>query len=198
VTQTAKTAEFFYELASSYSYLAATQIAGIEARTGAKIRWRPMLLGGVFQATGNVMPGANPYKLRYLLHDCQRWAKRYGVPFHAPSRFPINTVKALRLCLQAEARGRQPELALSLFRAYWGEDADISDDTTLTGLCEAAGLPGAELLLGCADPAIKAALKEHTDEAVRRGVFGAPAIFIGDELFWGNDRLDFVEEALRG
>ena len=193
-----KELDFFYELTSPYSYLAATQMPALIARTGAKVRFRPMLLGAVFQQTGNVMPGANPVKARYMIKDLARWAAAYGVPLRFPSRFPLSTVKALRLCVQAEETALQQELALRLFHAAWADDADINDDAVLRPLLTEIGLPADELLEGCQAPAVKDALRATTDEAVRRGVFGAPSFFVGDELFFGNDRLPFVMDALRG
>jgi phosphomannomutase/phosphoglucomutase len=189
--------EFFYDLGSPYSYLAATQLPGLSQRTGAEVVWRPMLLGAVFAATGNTMPAANPQKGRYLMADLERWARHLQVPYRFPSRFPMNTLKAMRLCVQAEKLLRQEALAQRLFRAYWAEDADISDDATLRRLLLEVGLPADELLAGCGRPEVKDALRHQTEEAVRRGVFGAPAFFVGDDLYWGNDRLMFVEEALQ-
>lgn len=196
VRRGARRVEFFYDLGSPYSYLAATQVAGLAARTGAEVVWRPMLLGGVFQSTGNVMPGANPYKARYMLKDLGRWAALYGVPLRMPSRFPMNTIKAMRLCLQAQAYGRQEALALRLYEDYWARDADLNDEATLRAALVAVGLPADELLAGCAKQEVKDGLRLQTEEAVRRGAFGAPAFFVGDDLFWGNDRLHFVEAAL--
>lgn len=192
-----KRLEFFYDLSSPYSYLAATQLQALGERTGAAVIWRPMVLGAIFQHSGNTLPAAAPAKSRYLLQDLARWASLYRVPFRFPSRFPSSTVKALRLCVQAEARGRQEALALRLFGAYWSEDADLTDDATLRRLLAEVDLPADQMLQGCADQAVKDALRAHTDEAAHRGVFGAPTFFVGDEMFWGNDRLHFVEAALR-
>lgn len=189
------TIDFFFDLSSPYSYLAATQLPALAARTGATIRWRPMALAGVFAATQNRMPAESPPKAVYMLADLHRWAARYGVPFRFNSRFPLNTIPAMRLVLVGDRHGRAEAVALEAFRRVWAEDLDPNPPEQLAAIAAAAGLPaGAEA--GVTDPAIKAALIANGEEAVARGVFGAPAMLLGDQLFWGNDRLDFLEEAL--
>jgi 2-hydroxychromene-2-carboxylate isomerase len=188
------TLDFFFDLSSPYSYLAATQLPALAARTGATVRWRPMVLFAVFQAAHNHMPAESPVKARWMLVDLARWSERYGVPFRMNSRFPMNLIPAMRLVLVGERHGRAQEVALEAFRRAWAADEDANAD--LAGIAAAAGLPaGAERAVS--DPEIKDALRANTDEAIARGAFGAPAMLVGDELFWGNDRLDFVEAALR-
>ncbi|MCB9686692.1 MAG: 2-hydroxychromene-2-carboxylate isomerase [Alphaproteobacteria bacterium] len=188
--------DLYFDLSSPYSYMAATQLPAIAQRHGATIRWKPMVLMAVFDAAGNRMPASSPTKARWMLRDLKRWSDRYGVPFRLNSRFPLNTIPAMRLVLVGERHGRSQEVALEAFRRMWVEDVDINTPDQLAGIARAAGLPdGAEAEV--ADPEIKAALKASTDEAIARDVFGAPAIFVGDQLFFGNDRLDFVEDALR-
>src|SRR5262245_42568223 len=118
----AKRVEFFFDIGSPYSYLAATQMDGLAKQTGAEVRWRPFLLGGVFKSAGNTMPAAVPNKGRYMLHDLVRWARHYDVPFKMSTRFPQNSLRAMRACTYAAEQGRSRELALALFRAYWVED----------------------------------------------------------------------------
>jgi 2-hydroxychromene-2-carboxylate isomerase len=189
------TLEFFYDFTSPYSYLASTQVEAAAARAGAAVRWRPFLLGGVFKATGNRAPLETPAKGRHMLVDLQRWARRLGVPLRFPGTFPIPTVLALRCALAAEGEGKLVPFSQAVFRAAWADEQDVSSPEVLAGLADDVGLDGTTLLP--AAPGFKEALIRQTNEAVERGAFGAPTFFVGDELFVGNDRLDFVEEALQ-
>jgi len=188
--------EFFFDLTSPYSYLAATQLPALAARAGAVVSWRPMVLGGVFKGSHNASPASVAAKSAYMLADLARWSAYYQVPLRFNSRFPVNAISAMRLILVAEEIGKGPLLTELAFRAVWAEDRDVSAPAELTALAQAAGLPeGAEARIG--EQGIKDRLRANTDEAVHRGAFGAPAMFVGDELFWGNDRLHFVEAALK-
>lgn len=187
--------DFFFDLSSPYSYLAATRLPALAERTGAEIRWRPMVLYAVFGATGNRMPAESPPKAQWMLGDLGRWSTHYGVPFRMNSRFPVNALQAMRLILVGERHGRAEQVATEAFRRVWAEDRDVTSPDELQQIAAAAGLPG-DATAAITDPAIKDALKANTDEAIRRGVFGAPAFLVGDTLFWGNDRLHFVEQAL--
>ena len=182
--------EFFYDYVSLYSYLANSQLNTLD---GADIVYRPMLLGAVMEATGNRAPGIVEAKEKYLHVDAERWAKRYSMPFNWNPLFPQNTVNALRLALVAEKKGVFEAVHRPLFDAIWVEEKDISDVSVLTEIATNAGL--------CFDDtqeqAIKDALKANTSEAVDRGVFGAPTFFVGDEMFFGNDRFDFIKEEIR-
>jgi phosphomannomutase/phosphoglucomutase len=190
--------EFFYDVGSPYCYLAATQLTELVARTAATVRFVPVVLGRVLAAAGTGPLGAA--RLRYLQADVGRWARRLKVPLHFPSRFPCNSMQALRLCVQAAqlSEAAHQALALRLLRAYWVEDQDLLDPRSLTRLVQSVGLPAAELLQGCARPEVRDALRDRTEDAIARGVFDAPSFVVDGELFWGNDRLDFVEAALRG
>ncbi len=187
--------ELFYDFVSPYSYLASTRVEALAARTGATLRWRPFLLGAVFKATGNHAPLETPAKRRHMWLDLQRWARRLGVPLVQPAGFPASSVLALRSALAAEASGNLAPFTHALYRATWGEGQDVSRPEVISAAATAAGLDGAALL--AAAPGFKEALARQTQEAIDRGAFGAPALLVGDELFVGNDRLDFVEEALR-
>ncbi len=187
--------ELFFDLSSPYSYLASTQIEGVAARAGAEVAWRPMVLGAVFKATGNTMPAQVAAKARYMLADLTRWAESYGVPFRFSTRFPMNTIKAMRMIVAAEAEGKAGALTRALFHVMWADDGDLTDEATLRAACAAAGVDADKTLAAVEDPAVKERLRAYTDEAIARGAFGAPAIFVGDQLFWGNDRLEFVEKA---
>lgn len=193
-----KSVEFFFDLVSPYSYLAATQLEGLARRTGAKLVWKPMVLGAVFKATGNATPALIPIKANYMVTDLGRWAKRYGVQFQMNSRFPMSSMRAMRLIVAAEPTGRSGALAERLFAAAWAEDRDITSDDELRSICEELGLAPEPLLAAVETQPVKDKLRQYGEEAVSRGVFGAPAIFVGDQLFWGNDRLDFAEAALGG
>lgn len=191
-----KSVELFFDVGSPYSYLAATQIERIAERSGATVAWKPMVLGAVFKATENDMPARCPAKARYMLADLARFAALYGVPFKMSSRFPVNGLRAGRLVVAAGAPESVGALVLALFRAVWVDDRDPSDPAVLADVANGVGLDGAALVGAIDDAAVKDALRANTDDAIARGVFGAPSFFVGDQLFWGNDRLDFVERAL--
>jgi 2-hydroxychromene-2-carboxylate isomerase len=188
------TLEFFYDFVSPYSYLASTRVEAEVARVGGTVRFRPFLLGGVFNATGNKAPIEVAAKAPYLVTDCSRWAKRLGVPFAWPARFPVLTVLPLRAAFAAEKRGKLVPYTHAMYRAYWVEGRDISDAAVVADVATRAGLDGAALVAEA--PSFKEALKAQTQEAVDRGSFGAPTFLVGQEMFIGNDRLDFAIEAL--
>ncbi|AYF89210.1 2-hydroxychromene-2-carboxylate isomerase [Pseudomonas sp. JS3066] len=193
-----KTVEFFFDLGSPASYLAWTQLPGICARTGATLHYRPMLLGGVFQATGNASPAAVPAKARHTMIDMQRFARRYDVPMHFNPFFPINTLTLMRAAIGVQMR--QPErfgaYLDAMFRALWQDKRNLGDPVVLAAVLQEAGFDPQAMLALVGEQEVKDALKAVTEEAVKRGVFGAPTCFVGEEMFFGQDRLDFVEEAL--
>ena len=191
-----KRVEFFYDYASTYSYLAHREIEAIAERCGAELVFRPMVLGFVFKATGNSMPASVPAKAAYMVQDVRRWVRHTGLPFHMPSVFPVNTIRALRGACATLEDGTFRAYHHAVMKAYWANDQDIGDADVLAGIATAAGLDGPALVARCETEAVKATLKKNTDEAVARGVFGAPTFFVGDEMFWGNDRLEFVAAAL--
>jgi 2-hydroxychromene-2-carboxylate isomerase len=191
-----KRIEFFFDYASTYSYLAHRAVEELAARHDAELVFRPMVLGFVFKATGNNMPAAVPAKAAYMVHDVRRWVRHYGLPFHMPSVFPVNTIRALRAAVAALEDGIFLPFHHSVMTGYWANDQDIGDPEVLTALATAAGLDGARLVGRADEPGVKDRLKKNTDEAIERGAFGAPTFFVGDQMFWGNDRLHFVEEAL--
>lgn len=188
------TLEFFYDFVSPYSYLAATRVEEVARRTGAELRWRPFLLGGVLKAADNKAPADTPAKYHHVKVDVGRWAGRLGVPIAFPEKHPFSTVLAMRCALAAEARGKLVPFTHAAFRAAWVEGRDLTSPEVLSALATSVGLEGA---LVAAATEYKAALVAQTEEAVRRGAFGAPTFFVGEEMFVGNDRLDFVEQALR-
>jgi 2-hydroxychromene-2-carboxylate isomerase len=193
-----KTFEFWFDFGSPAAYLAFTQIPSIEAATGAKAIYRPMLLGGVFQATGNHSPATIPAKGKYIFNDFNRYAKRYGVPFNSNPHFPINTLLLMRGA--AGMQQQQPDQFVAycsaIFQAIWIDALNMNDPATVGAALHKSGFDPHKLMALANDQATKDALKASTTEAVSRGVFGAPTFFIGDQMFWGQDRLDFVKEAL--
>ena len=191
-----KQVEFFYDYASTYSYLAHLAIEELAVKREAELVFKPMVLGFVFKASGNSMPAAIPAKAAYMVHDVRRWVRHYGLPFHMPSIFPVNTIRALRTAVAALEDGVFPAYHHAVMRAYWANDQDIGDVEVLASIATSAGLDGPRLVARSDEPGVKERLKANTDEAIARGVFGAPTFFVGDEMFWGNDRLHFVDEAL--
>ncbi len=189
------TFDFFYDLGSPYSYLASTQLAGIEERTGAKARLLPVTLGGLRKSTGHQLPP--PMQLKYMSEDTARWAKQYGVKMQIPKVFPASTIKALRAVIAAGRAGKDREAMQALFHTYWAEGDDLSDAAIIERALTAAGLDGKALIVATDDPEVKDALRRNTDLALARGVFGVPTFFVGERSFWGNDRLQFVERELR-
>lgn len=193
----ARMVEFFYDLGSPYTYLASTRIEAVVERHGAVLAWRPFLLGGLFKALSiDAWGSQSEAKARYVALDLERWAARYEVPFRMNPQFPVNTLKAMRMVVAAEERGDAMPLVRRLFPAMWAEGQDLADPEVLVRLADEAGLSGRRLLERTAAGHVKDRLRANTEEALARGVFGAPSIFVGDSLFFGNDRLTFVEDAL--
>lgn len=191
-----KTVEFFFDVGSPSSYLAWTQLPGIAAAAQARIVWRPMLLGGVFKATGNQSPVAIPSKGRYMLQDLARFAKRYDVPLAFNPYFPINTLTLMRGAAgYLDSDKFQPYLQ-AIFEALWVRQQNLGKPEVVAEVLNAAGLDVAEFERLVGLDAVKQRLMENTEEAVKRGVFGAPTCFVDDEMHFGQDRLDFVAEAL--
>ena len=194
-----KTVEFYFDLGSPATYLAYTQLPKICAQTDSNLIYIPMLLGGVFKATGNASPAMIPAKGRYMVEDLDRYAKRYGVPLKFNPHFPINTLMLMRAVMGIQLR--QPERFRAfidcLFNALWVEGRALDEPATVAAVLIEHGFDPQEVLALTNDESVKTALKDNTDTAVKRGVFGAPSMFVGSQLFFGQDRLDFVEEALR-
>jgi 2-hydroxychromene-2-carboxylate isomerase len=189
--------EFFFDVGSPASYLAWTQVPGLCQRTGATLHYRPMLLGGVFKATGNASPAAVPAKGRYSGQDMQRFARRYGVTLTMNPHFPVNTLVAMRLATAAVDSDQRDTVLAALFEGLWLQEKNLADVDVLGRALADAGLDPEDWAARAQEQAVKDRLKATTEEAVARGVFGAPTFFVGDEMFFGQDRLDFVEDALR-
>jgi len=193
-----KQVEFFFDFGSPTSYLAYTQLPKIAAECGAQIAWRPMLLGGVFKATGNTSPVTVPAKGRWMSDDIARWARRYGVPFAFNPHFPVNTLTLMRGAVglqlrQPDSFGRYVD---AVFNAMWAAPRNLGDPAVLAAALGEAGFDAQAFMALVNDPEVKARLVANTEEAVARGVFGAPTCFVGEQMYFGQDRLDFVREAL--
>lgn len=193
-----KSVDFLFDFGSPAAYLAWTQLGKLASDTGATVVPQPILLGGVFQATGNRAPITVPAKGAYLFKDLDRYARSYGVPLVMNPHFPINTITLMRVDVGLLESGNTRLAAYrdAVFRAIWAEQRNMGDAATVSEVLGAAGLDAAAALAMAADPQVKESLKTRTQQAVDRGVFGAPTFFVGDEMFWGQDRLDFVRAAL--
>ncbi len=188
-----KTIEFFFDFGSPTAYLAHTQLSAIAERSGAELVYRPMLLGGVFQATGNTTPAAIPAKGKYMGRDIARCAARYGEPYHSNPHFPVNTLNVMRGAVAAQQDGVLKSYMDAVYRAVWVDQKNTADPEVFAEVLVTAGLDAENFAERIQDPAIKDGLKSNTQEAVERGVFGAPTMFVGEEMFFGQDRLDYVE-----
>jgi 2-hydroxychromene-2-carboxylate isomerase len=185
----AKTLEFLFDFGSPTSYIAYKRLPPIVARTGAVVDYVPMLLGGVFKATGNASPAEIPAKGRWMNADLARFARKYGVTFNRNPYFPINTLHLMRGATGLIDDARFMAYVEAVFDAMWRDPKNLGDPAELVAVLHRAGLTPDEFQALTAREDVKARLKT-------RGAFGAPTMFVGDEMFFGQDRLDFVEEAL--
>ena len=193
--------EFFFDCSSPWTYLAFHNLQTMAAELNEPVRWRPVLVGGIFNSVNPSVYAMRdnpvPAKMAYLLKDIQDWAHEAGLKIVMPPRvFPVNSVKAMRGCLWLEPQGKLLPFASAVFEAYWAREEDISQDDVLTRICAQVGVDGAAFLAGIALPAIKQQLKANTEEVIRRGGFGVPTIFLDDDMYFGNDRLPLVRAAL--
>lgn len=193
----ARTLEFYFDYGSPYSYLADTQVEAIAQRAGASLVRKPMLLGGVFKATGNHSPAELPQKSAWSGFDMPMWARHYGVPFQRNPFFPVNTLALMRGAAAAQIDGSFERYHPAMFKAMWVEGRNLNDMKEVASVLSAAGLDAAKFGARIQDQDVKDRLKTTTEEAVARGVFGAPTCFVDKMMFFGNDRLPFVEMALK-
>ena len=182
---------FYYDVASPYSYISAKRINDVAGASNVTVEWTPFLLGGVFRSVGNTMPGALPARAKYMLHDLKRWARAWEIPFQFSESFPHNSLLAMR-ALTAAPQNRIQDLSLALFKAAWADNQDISKPDVVSA---ALGDMADDLLAASQDPSVKDRLKETTQRAVEAGAFGAPSFVVGDDLYWGNDRLEMAVSA---
>jgi 2-hydroxychromene-2-carboxylate isomerase len=194
--------EFFFDCSSPWTYLAFVNVQPLAAEAGVDIRWRPILVGGVFNAVNDSVyrnrENPVPAKARYSRKDLYDWARLAGIEINWPSIFPVNSVKAMRGCFVAEEAGCLVAYATRVFEAYWGADRDIGDETVLRGIAEACGMEPDVFSAGIARPEVKERLKANTQELIDRGGFGSPTMFVNrGDMYFGNDRLPLVAAALR-
>lgn len=195
-----KQVEFFFDVGSPFSHIAWCALPEIAARNGAEIVWRPILIGGIFKATGNSSPATVPAKWVYSSIDLQRWADHYGIAFKMNPHFPINTLPLMRGATAMLMRGpEQLERYLDvIYPAMFEQPVNLGNVQEIGKVLARAGIDPQELLAEIGTDAVKDKLRADTEEAVARGVFGAPTFFVGKDMFWGQDRLMFVEQALKG
>jgi 2-hydroxychromene-2-carboxylate isomerase len=193
-----KIIDYYFDFGSPASYLAYTQLPKLCAQTGASVECKPMLLGGVFQATGNHSPATIPAKGAYTFTDFARFATRYGVPLATNPHFPINTLLLMRAAmgLNMTDDARFVPYCNAMYKAIWVDALNMNDPAVVGQVLTTAGIDPASILALANAQGTKDALKTATEAAVARGVFGAPTFFVGNAMFWGQDRLDFVREAL--
>jgi 2-hydroxychromene-2-carboxylate isomerase len=193
-----KQVEFFFDFGSPTAYLAWTQLPAMAMQARAEIVWRPMLLGGVFKATGNQSPVMIAPKGKWMWEDMAQWARRYGVPLKIHPNFPANTLTLMRGATGLQMR--QPDRFLKyvdlVYRSMWGAGIDMGNPEILAAALKDAGFDPAAFTAMVGDPAVKAQLIATTEEAVQRGAFGAPTMFVGGKMYFGQDRLEFVRDAL--
>ena len=190
-----KTIEFLFDVGSPTTYLAYRRLPAIAARTGANIDYIPVLLGGIFKATGNAPPGLGASRGRWMQVDMARYAAREGIMLAQNPDFPINTITMMRMLTAARGTAEFAPLLEALFSAMWENPRNMGDPAVLTATLKTVGLDPDVHLRRAADPEAKGALLAATKYAVSRGAFGAPTFFVGDEIFFGQDRLDWVEAA---
>ena len=194
-----KCVEFFFDFGSPTAYLAWTQLPALCAQTGAQLVYRPLLLGAVFKATGNQSPVSIAAKGRYMNQDIQRFAKRYGVPLQFNPFFPINTLYLMRAAagVQLQQPERLESFIRAIYQAMWVEGKNTGDMAVLSQVLSDAGFDPQNILNLIEQDAVKEQLKNNTEQAIQRSVFGAPTMFVAEQMFFGQDRLDFVREALQ-
>ncbi len=202
-----RSVDFYFDFSSTNSYFAAFILPEICARNHACVNWMPTHFAALFRGTGFDVMAMTPRKARYLWRDHARYAELTGLPFKRPRRFPIKTSAALRAVVAAgraaggdddESRERaKGSLSQAIMRAYWERDEDIADPAVVAAIAAGAGFDGDVLASAADSAAARQDLTSITDRAIARGVFGAPTFFVGDEMFWGKDRLDFVERWLQ-
>ena len=195
--------EFFFDCSSPWTYLAFHNIQPLAAELNEPIRWRPILVGGIFNSVNPSVYAMRenpvPAKWGYMLKDLQDWARQANLKIVMPPKvFPVNSVKAMRGCIwldQQDAAGTV-KFATAVFEAYWSRQEDISQDAVLADICESTGINVRAFFDGIAQQPIKDQLKANTEEVIRRGGFGSPTMFVGDDMYFGNDRLSLLRSAV--
>ena len=193
------TVDFYFDFGSPTAYLAYKRLQQLKSQYEFNLDYKPVLLGGIFKASNNQSPVANPAKGAYMLsHDLPRFAQRYAVPLAFNPNFPINTLPLMRGAHAAQQEGCFDVYVEAMYNGMWQAELNLGDPEIIKSTLDAAGLDADKLIALTQEPHIKAALIASTEEAVGRGAFGAPTMFVGDEMFFGQDRIDFIEERLQG
>jgi 2-hydroxychromene-2-carboxylate isomerase len=193
-----KSLEMYYDFSSTNAYFAAFLAPELCRRVGVRLVWKPFYLGHAFRLRGHsVNRDHPPGKLEYLFLDHQRWSRRTGLPFNRPTTFPIKTSLALRGSIVMRAQGLEEAYIQAVMSAYWVRDEDIAQAEVLARIAGQLGGDSVSFLSQIDQPEARDELARVTDEGIARNVFGAPMFFVGDEMFWGKDRLDFIEDLLR-
>jgi 2-hydroxychromene-2-carboxylate isomerase len=187
---------FYFDVGSPTSYLASRVLPRIARERGAVVVWKPVLLGGIFKATGNAAPGEIPTKAAWMFRDIALWADKWGVEFEYNPAFPINTLALQRGAAAYEHTDKFATYIDAVFSAMWEKPQNLGDPATLAAVLTAAGFDADDFKERIGSPEVKERLKANTDEAVRAGAFGCPTFVVGNELFFGQDRLEFVSRAL--
>ena len=188
--------EFLFDFGSPTTYLAYKQLPKIAARHGVRILWTPILLGAVFKATGNSSPAMVPAKARYMNIDLARFAKRYGVVLNFNSHFPVNTLPIMRGAIAYQPTNQFDLYVNAMFDAMWAHPRNLNDPSEISHVLKDIGIDPDDFLHRIERADVKEKLKANTEGAVARGVFGAPTFFVNGDMYFGQDRLDFVEEML--
>lgn len=191
-----KSVDFYYDYGSPASYLAWTQLPSLCARYGATLHDKPILIGGVFKLTGNTSPVMIEPKGKWFFEDMARHAERYGVPFVKNPHFIINSLPLMRGAIWAERNGILERYNQAMFEACWVHERNLNDPDEIREVVEESGFHSEDFLAGIQTDDVKQALIERTSDAVQRGVFGVPVMFVADEMHFGQDRLDWIERAL--
>lgn len=193
-----KSVEFYFDLGSPYSYLAYYHLLQMAEQQEIQIVYKPILLGGVFKATGNRSPIEIPVKGGYSILDMQRWAEYYQIPMHMNPHFPMNTLTLMRILtgVQLLHLEKFEQVLKLLFDAMFGTPQNLNEPTVLAEVLEPSGFSVDDIMSMVQSEVVKQKLITETELAIQRGLFGAPTFFVGDEMYWGQDRLHFVEQAL--
>ena len=193
-----KSVEFYFDLGSPYSYLAYYRLLQIAEQQEIQVVYKPILLGGVFKATGNRSPIEIPVKGAYSILDMQRWAEYYHIPMQMNPHFPMNTLTLMRILtgVQLLHLEKFEQVLKLLFDAMFGTPQNLNEPTVLAEVLKPSGFSVEDIMSMVQSEVVKQKLITETEQAIQRGIFGAPTFFVGDEMYWGQDRLHFVEQAL--
>lgn len=196
--------ECFYDCTSPWTYLAFTGLQPLAAKYGVEIEWRPIIVGGVFNAVNQDLyqqrekAFGNERRMSYMMKDLADWAEYRGIEITWPEFHPANAVKCMRGCFVAEEQNRLVEYSRAVFEAYWGRREDVGDEQVLAAIVSSLGMDADSFMGRIADQDIKDRLRANTDEVIERGAYGSPTMYInGDDMYFGNDRLPLVERRLQ-